>query len=42
MHDPVLFAIGPPAKETFGKIYFRSSPAEMEVLVENHLVSEKN
>lgn len=41
MHDPVLFAIGPPAKENFGEIYLRSSPAEMEVLVANHLVSEK-
>ena len=40
MRDPVLFAIGPPAKETFGKIYLRSSPAEMEFLVENHSVSE--
>ena len=41
MHDAVLFATGPPAKENFGKICLRSSPAEMELLVGNHTVSER-
>ena len=39
-HEHVLFAFGLPAKENFGKIYLRSSQAEMELQVENHMVSE--